>query len=49
MYGGPAQVSVGRHTYYVSFVDDSSKYTWSYLLKKKPDVFQVFHNFQNLV
>jgi len=32
---GPAPTSVGRHNYYVSFIDDHSKYTWIYLLKKK--------------
>ena len=46
---GPAPTSVGRYSYYVSFIDDFSKYTWIYLLKKKSDVFQVFHDFQNLV
>ena len=46
---GPAHMSVGRHTYYVSFIDDFSKYTWIYLLKKRSDVFQVFQNFQALV
>ena len=46
---GPAPTSVGRFTYYVSFIDDFSKYTWIYLLRKKSDVFQVFQNFQSLV
>lgn len=46
---GPAPTLVGRHNYYVSFIDDHSKYTWIYLLKKKSDVFQVFHDFQNFV
>jgi histone deacetylase 1/2 len=46
---GPAPVSVGRYTYYVSFIDDFSKYIWVYLIKQKSDVFQVFKNFQNLV
>jgi histone deacetylase 1/2 len=46
---GEAQTSVGRHTYYVSFIDGYSKYTWIYLINKKSDVFQVFHDFQNLV
>ena len=46
---GPAPISVGRHAYYVSFIDDYSKYTWIYLLKHKSQVFQVFHNFQSLV
>jgi hypothetical protein len=46
---GPAPVSIGRYTYYVSFIDDYSKYTWIYLLKKKFDVFSVFQGFQRLV
>ena len=46
---GPAPTSVGRFSYYVSFIDDYSKFTWIYLLKKQSDVFQVFINFQNLV
>ena len=46
---GPAPTSVGRHTYYVSFIDDYSKFSWIYLLKKRSDVFQVFKNFQALV
>jgi histone deacetylase 1/2 len=46
---GPAPCSVGRHIYYVSFIDDYSKYTWIYLLRQKSDVFQVFKDFQNLV
>jgi histone deacetylase 1/2 len=46
---GIAPISVGRHAYYVSFINDFSKYTWIYLIKHKSDVFQVFKNFQNLV
>lgn len=46
---GPACTSVGRKKYYVSFVDDYSKFTWVYLLKSKLDVFEIFHEFQALV
>jgi hypothetical protein len=46
---GPTSDSVGRNKYYVSFIDDYSKFTWIYLLKFKSDVFQKFHEFQNLV
>jgi histone deacetylase 1/2 len=46
---GPAPTSVGRHDYYVSFIDDYSKFTWIYLLKKKSDVLSAFINFQKLV
>jgi hypothetical protein len=33
----------------VSFIDDYSKFTWIYLLKKKSDVFQKFRDFQHHV
>jgi histone deacetylase 1/2 len=46
---GPAPESVGRFKYYVSFIDDYSKFTWIYLLKYKSEVFQKFRDFQNLV
>jgi hypothetical protein len=46
---GPASDSVGRNKYYVSFINDYSKFNWVYLLKFKSDVFQKFHEFQNLV
>jgi histone deacetylase 1/2 len=46
---GPAPMSVGRYQYYVSFLDDFSKYTWIFLLKHKSDVFDVFLKFQQLV
>jgi histone deacetylase 1/2 len=46
---GPAPLSVGKHAYYVSFIDDFSKFTWIYLLKKRSDVYQVFLNFQQYV
>lgn len=43
---GDAPLSVGRYKYYVSFIDDYSKFSWIYLIKKKSDVFEVFQNFQ---
>jgi hypothetical protein len=46
---GPTPESVGRFKYYVSFIDDSSKFTSIYLIKHKSEVFQCFHDFQNLV
>jgi hypothetical protein len=46
---GPASENFGRYKYYVSFIDDYSKFTWIYLLKKKSDVFQKFRDFQHHV
>jgi histone deacetylase 1/2 len=46
---GPAPLSIGKHAYYVSFIDDFSKFTWIYLLKKRSDVYQVFLNFLKYV
>jgi histone deacetylase 1/2 len=46
---GPAPTFVGRYSYYVSFIDDYSKFTWIYLLKHKSEVFARFREFQSLV
>jgi hypothetical protein len=46
---GPAPTSVGRHNYYISFIDDYSKFTWIYLLKHKSDALAAFITFQKLV
>jgi histone deacetylase 1/2 len=46
---GPAPTSVGRHAYYVSFIDDYSKFTWIYFLKRKANAYSAFVNFQKLV
>jgi hypothetical protein len=39
---GPAIQSFGRKKYYVSFIDDYSKFIWIYLLHRKSEVFQYF-------
>ena len=43
---GPAISSSGGYKYYVSFIDDYSRFCWIYLLKHKSDVEQVFYAFQ---
>jgi histone deacetylase 1/2 len=46
---GPAIDSFGGKKYYVSFIDDYSKFTWIYLLRYKFEVFKYFREFQSLV
>lgn len=45
---GPACESVGRNKYYVTFIDDYSKFVWIYMLRYKSEVFQKFREFQQL-
>jgi hypothetical protein len=40
--------SIGRKKYYISFIDDFSKFTWVYLLHFKSEVFQKFTEFQKM-
>ena len=47
---GPMKVpSLGKSVYYVSFIDDFSRNTWIYFLKKKSKVFDKFKEFKALV
>jgi hypothetical protein len=46
---GPTIDSFGRKQYYVSFIDDFSRFTWIYLLRHKSEVSKFFKEFQSLV
>lgn len=46
---GPSIASVNNSKYYVSFVDDFSRYVWIYFLRCKSDVESVFLQFQKHV
>jgi hypothetical protein len=47
---GPIHVpSLGKSVYYVSFIDDFSRKTWIYFLRKKSEVFDKFKEFKALV
>jgi histone deacetylase 1/2 len=41
--------SSGGFKYYVSFIDDYSRYSWIYLIKHKSDVESIFYTFQSHV
>jgi hypothetical protein len=47
---GPMSVpSLGKSVYYVSFIDDFSRNTWIYFLRKKFEVFDKFKEFKAMV
>jgi hypothetical protein len=47
---GPVPVpSLGKSMYYVSFINDFSRNTWIYFLRKKSEVFDKFKEFKALV
>ena len=47
---GPMQTtSLSRYVYNASFIDDYSRKTWIYFLKKKDEVFEKFKEFKALV
>ena len=41
--------SLSGYAYYVSFIDDFSKKTWIYFMKKKDEVFSKFKEFKSLI
>jgi hypothetical protein len=45
---GPVSVpSLGKYVYYVSCIDDFSRNTWIYFLRKKSEVFDMFKEFKS--
>jgi hypothetical protein len=49
VFGAVPVPSLGKSMYYVSFIDDFSRNTWIYFLRKKYDVFDKFKEFKALV
>ena len=49
MCGPMSTNSLSRYVYYVSFIDDYSRNTWIYFLKRKDEVFEKFKEFKALV
>ena len=47
---GPIQTrSIGGAWYFLIFVDDRSRYSWVYFIRKKSDVFEYFKEFKSMV
>ena len=46
MFGHVPIPSLGKSVYYVSFIDDYSRNTWIYFLRKKSEVFDKFKEFK---
>ena len=40
---------MGGNKYFVTFIDDFSRKLWTYLIKKKSEVIQVFTKFKSMV
>jgi len=49
VFGLVSVPSVENFVYYVSFIDDLSRNTWIYFLRKKSKVFDRFKKFKDLV
>jgi hypothetical protein len=49
VFGHVSVPSLGKYLYYVSFIDDFSRNTWIYFLRKKFEVFDKFKEFKALV
>ena len=44
---GPMQtISLGGACYFLIFVDDRSRFTWAYFIRRKNDVFEYFKEFR---
>jgi transposase InsO family protein len=49
IYGSITPNSLGKHRYFITFIDDFSRRTWVYFLKEKSEAFFVFKKFKVLV
>jgi hypothetical protein len=49
VYGPMQTMSLGGAGYFIIFVDDRSRFTWAYFIRKKSDVFEYFKEFKTMV
>ena len=41
--------SLGGASYFLTFIDDRSRYTWVYFIRRKGDVFEYFKEFRTMI
>ena len=41
--------SLGGASYFLTFIDDRSRYTWVYFIRRKGDVFEYFKEFRTII
>ena len=47
---GPMQtIYLGGASYFLAFIDDRSRYTWVYFIRRKGDVFEYFKEFKTMI
>ena len=46
---GPFPLDIHGNKYFVSFIDERTRFSWIYLLKKKEEVFEKFSNFKKMI
>lgn len=49
VWGPSPIVTKGGSRYYVSFIDDHTRFCWVYLMKRRSDFFSIYNNFRALV
>ncbi|CAL5369179.1 unnamed protein product [Camellia sinensis] len=49
VWGPSPIVTKGGSQYYVSFVDDYSRFTWMYLMTRKSDFYKIYFNFHSMI
>jgi hypothetical protein len=49
VFGRMGTKSIGGTSYFLMFIDDRTRFTWFYFIRKKRDVFEFFIEFRNMV